>query len=472
MIQGGLGDVGLLGDVLQAHAQVAGLGEHQRRGAHDLRLAPVAAPGHPGRALFLGCRAHVSSWRYGSPSNLNQQTLNHGNPPGSQGRPIEQKSNSVDQYSTQRLNFRPLRHSVLVTQRGAPRAECLRGVEMSPNEYESTSRTVSVQVDPDLVRRNVERGWWRDRTLIDDLLDHAATHPDKPAVIAHRAGGGRGVPQLGRVPRQGRPVRRGAAGSRVGPGDVVSFQLPNWWQINALHLAAGRIGAVTNAILPILRRREVSFIVERLASKVFITAQSYRASITPNWPPRWSPRWPPWSASSPSTPIRPPCRPGGSRTSRRTSTTRPMPRRIRPRPWTRCARTPTRWRRSSSPPGPPGEPKGVVHTWNTVYAGFMPSVVALGLTGGGCADRVLADVAHHRLLRRGLDAGLPGTDGGDPGRVGPQGRPGAVRRVRRDLDHGRRPRSCSTCARPRSTAACARGRCAESVRPGHRSRRR
>jgi cyclohexanecarboxylate-CoA ligase len=53
----------------------------------------------------------------------------------------------------------------------------------------------------------------------------------------------------------------------VEPGEAMSFRVPNWWQFAALHLASAHIGAVTNPILTILRRREVAFICERLASR-------------------------------------------------------------------------------------------------------------------------------------------------------------------------------------------------------------
>jgi len=52
VVEGGLGDVGLLGDVLQAHPLVAVLGEDLGSSPDDLGLAPVAAPLDPGRRCF------------------------------------------------------------------------------------------------------------------------------------------------------------------------------------------------------------------------------------------------------------------------------------------------------------------------------------------------------------------------------------------------------------------------------------
>ena len=67
----------------------------------------------------------------------------------------------------------------------------------------------------------------------------------------------------------------------VRPGDVLSFQLPNRWQFVALHLACARVGAVTNAILPILREREVRFICERLGSNGASCLRRSAATTTP-----------------------------------------------------------------------------------------------------------------------------------------------------------------------------------------------
>jgi cyclohexanecarboxylate-CoA ligase len=57
---------------------------------------------------------------------------------------------------------------------------------------------------------------------------------------------------------------------------VVSLQLPNWWQFNALHLACARIGAITNPLMPIFRRRELSYMLGFAESKVLIAPRVFR----------------------------------------------------------------------------------------------------------------------------------------------------------------------------------------------------
>ncbi|MBN8909026.1 MAG: AMP-binding protein, partial [Rhodospirillales bacterium] len=68
----------------------------------------------------------------------------------------------------------------------------------------------------------------------------------------------------------------GLAGLGVRRDDVVSFQLPNWWQFTALHLACLRIGAVTNAVMPIFRQRELSFMLGLAESRIFVVPREFR----------------------------------------------------------------------------------------------------------------------------------------------------------------------------------------------------
>ena len=63
----------------------------------------------------------------------------------------------------------------------------------------------------------------------------------------------------------GRSTRSGAVciGSACEPGEVVSWQLPNWHEAFLLHHAMLRIGAVSNPIVPIYRAHEVEYMLTR-----------------------------------------------------------------------------------------------------------------------------------------------------------------------------------------------------------------
>ncbi len=62
----------------------------------------------------------------------------------------------------------------------------------------------------------------------------------------------------------------------VGVGDVVAYQLPNWWEAAVLFLAAARRGAVVNPLLPIFRARELAFILRQSGATVLVVPGTYR----------------------------------------------------------------------------------------------------------------------------------------------------------------------------------------------------
>jgi cyclohexanecarboxylate-CoA ligase len=62
----------------------------------------------------------------------------------------------------------------------------------------------------------------------------------------------------------------------VGPGDVIAYQLPNWWEAAVLFLAAARLGAVVNPVLPIFRERELRFILAQSGAAVLIIPGEFR----------------------------------------------------------------------------------------------------------------------------------------------------------------------------------------------------
>ena len=62
----------------------------------------------------------------------------------------------------------------------------------------------------------------------------------------------------------------------VRKGDVVSWQLPNWWEAFPLHYGILRRGAVSNPIVPIYRRSEVEFVLRQAQTKVFVHAAVFR----------------------------------------------------------------------------------------------------------------------------------------------------------------------------------------------------
>lgn len=120
-------------------------------------------------------------------------------------------------------------------------------------------------------QRYLSGGQWTDEFLDDQLEQAAAAVPSRIAVVE-------GDWRLTyRDLRQHVERLAGALRSRgIGKGDIVSFQLPNWWETSVIHFAAIRIGAVSNPIGTILRERELRFIIEQTQSKILFTPSSYR----------------------------------------------------------------------------------------------------------------------------------------------------------------------------------------------------
>lgn len=119
--------------------------------------------------------------------------------------------------------------------------------------------------------------WWPDRLLTDFLDEDVARHPDKVAVTG--ADSNTGITTTLSYRQLRRLVDRIAAGLcslGVAHGDVVSCQLPNWWQFVALHLACVRIGAITNPLMPIFRQRELRYMLGFSESKVLVVPRRYR----------------------------------------------------------------------------------------------------------------------------------------------------------------------------------------------------
>jgi acyl-CoA synthetase (AMP-forming)/AMP-acid ligase II len=71
-------------------------------------------------------------------------------------------------------------------------------------------------------------------------------------------------------------VAAGLAELGVGEGTVVSWQLPTSLEALVLTMALARLGAVQNPIIPILRRREVGFIVAQARTALLITPGVWR----------------------------------------------------------------------------------------------------------------------------------------------------------------------------------------------------
>jgi cyclohexanecarboxylate-CoA ligase len=133
------------------------------------------------------------------------------------------------------------------------------------------------QLSPALIQRHKASGHWHEKTLLDYLDEVTPTRLDKVAVTDFNSMTGRATTMSYRqLLRASRRIALGLVALGVQRGDVVSYQLPNWWQFIALHLACLHVGAVTNPVMPIFRHRELTFMLGLAESRVLIVPQTWR----------------------------------------------------------------------------------------------------------------------------------------------------------------------------------------------------
>jgi acyl-coenzyme A synthetase/AMP-(fatty) acid ligase len=127
------------------------------------------------------------------------------------------------------------------------------------------------QLTPAKSREYGAKGYWRDERL-DQLVEHwAGERPDAVAVVDPR--GRWTYADLWET-----SCRLAAALSdlEVARGDVVAYQLPNWRESIALVIACSRLGAVFSSIAPIFRERDLRRMLALAEPKVFITCDTFR----------------------------------------------------------------------------------------------------------------------------------------------------------------------------------------------------
>ncbi|WP_372982754.1 AMP-binding protein [Marinobacter sediminum] len=123
----------------------------------------------------------------------------------------------------------------------------------------------------------IQSGAWNDK-LITDYLDKAlARTPDHAAIISYQvATDTRTTLTYGELNNKVTRMAAGLANLGIEKGDVVACQLPNWWQTTALHLACMRIGAILNPLMPIFRERELRFMLSHGEAKLLVIPGIFR----------------------------------------------------------------------------------------------------------------------------------------------------------------------------------------------------
>ena len=124
---------------------------------------------------------------------------------------------------------------------------------------------------------SIARGEWLDRTINDALDACVRDCPDQRALCAVSLDRGETRAFTYReLAALADRIAVGLARLGVGRNDVVAMQLPNGWHFTLLYLACSRLGAVLNPLMPIFRQRELSFMLRHGEAKVLVVPRRFR----------------------------------------------------------------------------------------------------------------------------------------------------------------------------------------------------
>jgi acyl-CoA synthetase (AMP-forming)/AMP-acid ligase II len=128
-------------------------------------------------------------------------------------------------------------------------------------------------IDAGTARAYVADGWWDGSTLAGRVREHAALRPDALAVVDDTTGRRATYAELWDDARRvvALLTERGVAA-----GDVVSVQLPNWYETVAVDVGVLAHGAVLNPLLPNYRGRELSQILTTARTRLLFTPGNLR----------------------------------------------------------------------------------------------------------------------------------------------------------------------------------------------------
>ncbi|MBV1904551.1 MAG: AMP-binding protein, partial [Pseudomonadales bacterium] len=124
-----------------------------------------------------------------------------------------------------------------------------------------------MNLDPILPQKRSDimhrEGWWQDENILDYFDAAVSENPNDIAVVDFRVESGvKNSVTYRDLDTRATKIAIALAHCGIAKQDVVSVQLPNWWEFVATNIACLRIGAVCNPLMPIFRKRELSFMVD------------------------------------------------------------------------------------------------------------------------------------------------------------------------------------------------------------------
>jgi len=128
-----------------------------------------------------------------------------------------------------------------------------------------------VRWDAELAETWRASGHWLQTTLGCMTRDLAARDPDRILVVE-------GEREHNAADFYAESVRLASALLRRGlkAGDVISYQIPNWYEGSVINCAAALAGLIVNPLVPIYRDNEIVFMLEDVGTKLVFTPERFR----------------------------------------------------------------------------------------------------------------------------------------------------------------------------------------------------
>ena len=129
----------------------------------------------------------------------------------------------------------------------------------------------TVRWDARLAERWRQSGAWLDTTLAILTRDLAQREPERVLLVEQGN-------EYTAAALYAEALRLASALRRRGlqAGDVISYQIPNWYEGSVINIAAALAGLIVNPLVPIYRDREIAFMLEDVGTKMVFVPERFR----------------------------------------------------------------------------------------------------------------------------------------------------------------------------------------------------
>ncbi|WP_214106188.1 AMP-binding protein [Acrocarpospora catenulata] len=122
-----------------------------------------------------------------------------------------------------------------------------------------------------------EAGWWEERSLRSLLTQAAQAHPDRVALVGHHTQGDRVTRTYREFDANAHHAASVFASLGVGVGDAVVLMLPNWIEYPEMVFGINELGAVYGGIPVAYGERQAAAILRRSKAKVLVVPRRWRS---------------------------------------------------------------------------------------------------------------------------------------------------------------------------------------------------